>query len=251
MMNNANEISAQTKLFGYIGEHAGASSFSAMTNKLFKAEGDDAMMIPMNIRHDDLYFTISNMRDSQLSGAVIASEYSDQVLEILDTSSNLVKQTGICDLVLKEGKTLRGELFGLRVLTEMLKDLRVQKIALLGINGYAKAFSYLSCGFEVAYFHDNLEELLAFSESVEIQNADINRIAVGMEVDLLAYDAVLDFSEIEDLCMIKTLGRYNFDMKNEKQFSALRKRATELQSSYTSYDAMLEKMTNSVYKMIK
>ena len=36
MMNNANEISKQTKLFGYIGENAGVSRFSAVINKMFK-----------------------------------------------------------------------------------------------------------------------------------------------------------------------------------------------------------------------
>ena len=87
MMNNDNKISKETKLFGYIGEYAGVSRFSALINKLFKKNSDDVMMIPMNIREDDLYFTVSNMKKSHLNGAVISNEYVDKVVDILDEKS--------------------------------------------------------------------------------------------------------------------------------------------------------------------
>ncbi|MDD3817686.1 MAG: hypothetical protein PHI89_06320, partial [Thiovulaceae bacterium] len=106
MMNNANEISKETKLYGYIGEHAGVSRFSAVLNKRLKEEGRDAMMIPMNIREDDFYFTLVNMKKSHLSGAVIANEYVTRVLEVLDDATALVRRSGMCDLVLKEGEKL-------------------------------------------------------------------------------------------------------------------------------------------------
>jgi len=250
MMNNANEISAKTTLFGYIGEHAGVSRFSTLLNKLLKQNSKDAMIIPMNIRYDDLYFTVSNMKNSHLSGAVISSEYTSDVVEILDNSSSLVQRSGICDLIFKEGNALRGELFGVRVLTEYLKDARASKIAVLGISGYAKAFSFLSCGFSVSYFHDNLEELMAMTQELELQDADINRIASGMQVDLSGFDAVLDFSQMEHLGMITSLAPLSFDMKNEKQFSPLKQRANELGREYKSYDAMLEKLVDTAYKMI-
>ena len=64
MMNNGNEISHQTKLYGFIGEEAGQSSLSASVNRVLKANNKDAMMIPMNIRIDDFYFTVSNMKKS-------------------------------------------------------------------------------------------------------------------------------------------------------------------------------------------
>jgi len=251
MMNNANEISRQTKLYGYIGESAGVSRFSALTNKIFKENGDDAMMIPMNIRTDDLFFTISNMRESHLSGAVISSEYTQSVVEILDEASQLVRRSGICDILYKEGNKLRGDLFGVRVLSEQLKDLALSKIAIIGINPYAKAFSFLACGFDVSYFHDNLEELMAFCEEVEVQDADINRLAKGLHVDLSNYDAVLDFSQMSSFAMVQMLPKYNFDMKNEKQFSPLKQRANELNAVYISYDKMIDKFCQAGYKALK
>jgi len=251
MMNSANAISKQTKLFGFVGEHAGVSRFSAVTNKMFKANGDDAMMIPMNIREDDLYFTLSNMKKSEVNGVVISNEYVTQILELLDESSSLVKKSGMCDIVFREGESLRGDIFSIRVLLEHLKDLRVSKIAMLGMSSHAKAFSYLSCGFELSFFDENLEELMKFTKELEVRDADINRIASGMSIDLSSYDAVLDFSTFDSLSMIEKLPNYSLDMKNTKEPSALKKRAQELDARYTSYDDMVEKLASQVYTIIK
>ena len=249
-MNEANQISKQTTLFGFIGEHAGVSRFSAIINKKFKENANDVMMIPMNIREDDLYFTISNMKESHVNGAVISSEYVTEVLDLLDNANAMVKRSGMCDIIYKEGKTLRGDIFSARVLTEHLKDMAVSKVAIIGTNHYAKAFSFLACGFNVSYFNDNLEELMAFTQEVELSNADINRIALGMEVDFSAFDVVIDFSNMNSLDMITRLPAFSLDMKNTKQISALKTKAKELGASYMSYDDLLEKLTDKVYKEI-
>jgi hypothetical protein len=251
MMNDDNQISTETKLFGYIGEEAGASRFCAIINKMFKESDTNAMMIPMNIREDDLYFTISNMKKSHVNGAVLSSEYVDKVNELLESSTSLVKRSGMCDILFREGETLRGDIFSMRVLSEYLKDMYASKIAIIGINHYAKAFSFLSCGFHVSYFHENLEELMAFTQELELGNADINRIAKDMSVDLSSFDAVLDFSEMMSLSMIEKLAKVNLDMKNKKQFSTLRLRAAELEAEYVSYDDLLEKLTLRAYEEIK
>ena len=251
MMNESNQISKQTKLFGYIGEHAGVSRFSAVTNKMFKNESIDAMMIPMNIREDDLYFTMVNMKKSQVNGAIISSEYVDKVLDTLDEASSMVSRSGMCDIVFREGETLRGDIFSIRVLTEHLKDIMASKVAIIGVNHYAKAFSFLACGFNVSYFNENLEELMSFTKEVELSNADINRIANGMEIEFSNYDAVLDFSEMDNLSMVTSLSKFNFDMKNTKQTSALKARATQLDAQYTSYDDIIDKLCDKAYNLIK
>ena len=250
MMNNANEISHQTKLFGYIGAEAGVSRFSAVINKMFKANSDDVMMIPMNIREDDLYFTVANMKKSHVNGAVISNEYVNDILEILDDSSSMVKRTGMCDIVFKEGDKLRGDVFTTRVLTEYLKDVRASKVAIIGVNPHAKAFSFLSCGFNVSYFNENLEELMNFTQEVEVSDADLNRIATGMNLDMSDFDVVLDFSDFNSLEMIEKLPLHSIDMKNKKEFSALRKRAQELDAKYVSYDDMIDQLTAQAYRLI-
>lgn len=250
MMNNEDEISKQTTLFGYIGEHAGVSRFSALSNKKFKENTQDVMMIPMNIREDDLFFTVSNMKKSHVNGAVISNEYVTQIPEILDSASGLVERSGMCDIIFKEGETLRGDIFTTRVLLEKLKDLRVTKIAMIGVSAHAKAFSLMACGFQLSYFNDNLEELMKFCDAMELSNADVNRIADGMEVDFSQYGAVLDFSDFTSLDMVVKLAPYNFDMKNTKEYSALKTRANQLESNYIGYDDMLEELTKQAYNLI-
>ena len=250
MMNNANQISHQTKLFGFIGEEAGVSRFSAIINKMFREKANDTMMIPMNIREDDLYFTVSNMRKSHVNGAVISNEYVTQVVDILDEASSMVKRSGMCDIIFKESETLRGDIFSTRVLTEHLKDIFVSKIAIIGTNHHAKAFSFLACGFNVSYFDENLEELMEFTQEVELHDADMNRIAKDMSLDLSSFDAVLDFSNMTSLSMIEKLPKFNFDMKNNKEFSALKQSANELNAEYTSYDDIIDKLCARAYTAI-
>ncbi|MEN8303281.1 MAG: hypothetical protein ABFQ64_04350 [Campylobacterota bacterium] len=250
MMNDNDELKNSSKAFGYIGEHAGVSRFSAVINKQFKENSIDAMMFPMNIREDDLYFTVANMKKSKVDGAVISNEYVTQVVDILDEASSMVKRSGMCDIIFKEGEKLRGDVFSTRVLTEHLKDIFVSKVAIIGSNHHAKAFSLLACGFNVSYFNENLEELMEFTQELELHDADMNRIAKDMSLDLSSFDAVLDFSDMRSLSMIEKLPKFNFDMKNNKEFSVLKQRANELNADYSSYDDIIDKLCASAYRAI-
>ena len=250
MMNDKDELKNSSKAFGYIGEYAGVSRFCAVLNKMFKEKVTDAMIFPMNIREDDLYFTVSNMKQSKLDGAVISNEYVTQVVDILDEASSMVKRSGMCDIIFKEGESLRGDIFSTRVLTEHLKDIFVSKVAIIGTSHHAKAFSFLSCGFNVSYFNENLEELMEFTQEVDLSDADINRIAKDMSLDLSSFDAVLDFSNMTSLSMIEKLPKFNFDMKNDKEFSILKQRANELNAEYISSDDIIDKLCARAYTAI-
>jgi shikimate 5-dehydrogenase len=107
-MNSENIISKKTKLFGLIGEKAGTNNLFAMINRQIKANSVDAMIIPMNIREDDFYFTVSNMKKSHVDGAYIEEEFQTLVLELLDYKDEIVEVYNRCDFILKEGETLRG-----------------------------------------------------------------------------------------------------------------------------------------------
>jgi len=250
MMNNANEISHQTKLFGFVGEHAASSRFSAVINKMFKANESDTMMIPMNIRSDDFFFTLSNMKKSHVNGAIISNEYVRKSVEIIDEASGLVKRSGMCDIVFREGEILRGDIFCTRVLLEKLKDLSVSKIALIGTNPHAKAFSLMACGFQLSYFNESLEELMGFCDEMQLKSPDVNRIADSMNIDFSGFDALLDFSNLDNFNMAEKLALYNLDMKNDKEYSALKLRAGQLGAEYIGYDDMLEELTTQAFKII-
>ena len=107
-MNADNVISKETKLFGLIGEKAGTNRLFVMINKLIKSNATDAMIIPMNIREDDFYFTVANMKKSHVSGAYIEKEFQESVLDLLDSKDEIVEVYSRCDFVLKEGEMLKG-----------------------------------------------------------------------------------------------------------------------------------------------
>lgn len=110
MMNDDNSITVETALYGYISEEAHSSRFCAIVNKLFKGNNVNAMAIPMNIRPDDVTFTISQMRTSKLSGAVISMEYQEEAYGLLDNASEDSREAGYCDFIrIADGK-LSGEL---------------------------------------------------------------------------------------------------------------------------------------------
>lgn len=246
MMNNANEITHHTKLYGFIGVDAGVSSISATTNKLFKLKLKDAMMIPLNIREDDFYFTLTNMKKSHVNGALISKEFSTEVVELLDDSSDIVKKSGMCDVVKKNDGKLFGDVLTLRALGSFLSKNGAKKVALLGVSSYAKAF-VLSSSLEVSFFHDSVEELMAFTQELNVLNPDINRIADEMSLDLSSFDAVVDFSEFSELNMIKSLPDFNLDMKIKKEFSPLKIRALELEKKHVGFEDILDEVASEVY----
>ncbi len=104
-MNADNAITKETKLFGLIAEEAMKNRLFAVLNKMIKPK---AMMIPMNIREDDFYFTVANMKKSHVNGAYIAKEYQEAVLDLLDERDETVEVYQKCDFVVRDGEKLKG-----------------------------------------------------------------------------------------------------------------------------------------------
>ena len=111
-MNAEDGIQKQTKLFGLIAEHASPNRLFVMLNKLIKQNSVDAMMIPMNIRPDDFFYTLSNMKKSHVNGAYIAEEYQEEAVEIIDESDEFVQVYNRCDFVVRNGERLIGTYLG-------------------------------------------------------------------------------------------------------------------------------------------
>lgn len=119
-MNDDNSITVETALYGYIADEAHKSRFCTIVNKLYKANSANAMAIPMNIRPDDVTFTISQMRTSKLSGAVISMEYQEEAYGLLDNASEASRDAGYCDFI----RILDGKLLG-----ELIMPLALKKFA--------------------------------------------------------------------------------------------------------------------------
>lgn len=116
MMNNDNTITVETKLYGYIAENAHSSRVSVTLNTLYKEKLFNAMMIPMNIRPDDVTFTLSQMRSSKLNGAIIATEYQEEAYRLVDQMSDEAREQGYCDCIFIENGKLIGDVIAQRAL---------------------------------------------------------------------------------------------------------------------------------------
>ena len=247
-MNEANQIGVTTKLFGFIAEKAQSNRFSVTLNKTFKANGDDAMIIPMNIREDDLYFTVANMRNSQLSGAAIGAEYQKEVLEILDTQSELVEKSGYCDTVIVNEGKLHGDITSAKAVLACLKAEGAKKVAVIGGGALAKSIALAAEDMELHFYHEYVEALMEMSEAVG-KEVDINRLTEGVETGLSGYDAVIDACRMDSFAMITALPTLCIDLKAKDAVSALRVRCNELGAPYTGYEELLPYLTQSAYDL--
>ena len=233
-MNESNSITAQTALFGFIAESAQSDRFSVELNRRFKERAKDAMMIPMNIREDDIYFTLSNMRRSHLKGAYIAPEYRKMLLELLEEHDE-----GFYDFVwIREGK-----LIGARILPAAIgayvEGLGFKRIAIIGSNALASALAEIFKALHVSFFDPEIESLMQLSKALG-KEIDINRIAPGMQVDLSAYDMLIDTTQIGDFSMITALPSYVMQLENEK--------GTLRSEHRIDYAAFLPHLSEKTYK---
>jgi hypothetical protein len=92
---------------------------------------------------------------------------------------------------------------------------------------------------------------MSFTNEMNIDNADINRMANDMSVDLSAFDVTLDFSSISNLSMLKIASKLNMDMKQKTELSALKNRVDELKVEYISYDDLLKELSQSAYNFFE
>jgi len=253
-MNEANQITAQTSLYGFIAEKAQADHFSVTLNKQFKTAGDDAMIIPMNIRPDDFYFTVSNLRKAQLKGVALAPEYRHEVLELLDERSDEVAQCGFCDILNVQEGRLIGEIAIGRALNSVLKERGIKSLAILGSGALARSVLWHSGESDierVTLFNNRVESCLELVQGIAEQagniSFDIERVIEKRALDLSSFDAVLNASPLKGPGEISIVSSpLMIDL--ERHQSLFKSAAT---GEYIGYDNMLSYLTASTYAIWK
>jgi shikimate 5-dehydrogenase len=248
-MNLANEITASTKLYGFIAEKAQSNRFSVVLNKRFKSGNDDAMIIPMNIREDDLYFTVSGLRSSHLKGVAIAEEYRHAVLELLENKSDEVIACGFCDILhIRDQKLYGGVMVG-HAIALALKAAQVEHLAIIGSGALATSvLKHLneSDVKKVTLYNDRVESCLSCFEragTLEGIDTDIERLILDQPCDLSHCDAVLNASLLQAPNAIAlTPAPLMMDLAiSPSLFSASGAK------EYQGYDALLPYLTEAAY----
>jgi shikimate 5-dehydrogenase len=247
-MNESNSITNETRLYGFIAEYAQQNRFSVTLNRLFKADSSNMMMIPMNIREDDFYFTLSNMKQSHVNGAMIGEEYRSAVMELLDEKTDQVEKSGFCDFVIVEDKHLKPLSITPLAIKEKAHSLHVKNIAIIGTTPLAYALALELQDFECAFFDPYIEDLMQMSEVMGI-DIDINRMADTMRIDMSTYELLIDASEYEDFSMITTLPLHVMALHINKK-SNLKTLSSTQKCQFIDYEMMLEYLTDTTYKIL-
>ncbi len=253
MMNNDDAIKPNTKVYGFLGEYAQQDRFSVMMNSRFKRIDTDAMMIPMNIRADDLYFTISGLRHAKLNGVVISREYRHNVADWCDAVSNDVQVCGFCDIVTVREGTLYGEIFIGRALNRLFSDKAAQSLALYGSGALAKAVLLhvnKSSLTTITLFNDRIEsckELIdTLGDALEGIDIDIERVNNERSADFSPYDIALNAADQKRLFSPVTGANTVVDLSQAgSPFSMLPA------SEYLGYDDILIYMNASAHTIFE
>ena len=252
-MNKSDEISLQTRLYGLIAEYASQDRLFVFLNRLIKKNDTNAMMIPMNIREDDFYFTLSNMKKSHVNGAFIASEYQKDAVELLDSHEDIVTIAGRCDFVRRDGETLHGDFVAPEAIKKFLNSKTdVKSIAIVGSGAMARALAITLQEYDLSFYCKYVEALLALAEVVEM-DIDINRISNDLSIDLGKHDVVINVSHASSCEGIIALPKYCMDLEFENELSELQIACTQFKnSSYIGYETLLATMSETLYnKYIK
>jgi shikimate 5-dehydrogenase len=244
-MNLDDRISKETLLYGYIAISASTNRLSHNFNKSLKEKELNGMMIPMNIREDDFYFTLANMKKSHVNGAMLGLEYQKNILELLDSSTDMVQKSGGCDFVKRVGQTLHGEFLSGEIVKEFIYlNESIKKIAIIGDEALARSLMILLQEYELYFYDKEIEKLLLMSQALDI-NIDINNLSSN-GVDFSDFDLLID-TTMEDIssCIAKP-AKMNLDIKDSKTFSSLK----QLQN-YISFDNLLNFYTNYLIEDLK
>ncbi|MDF1880337.1 hypothetical protein JHD50_03290 [Sulfurimonas sp. MAG313] len=198
-MNDDNVIDTQSLLFGFLAEYAQQNRFSVSLNRLIKQEGDNAMCIPMNIRPDDIYFTVAGLKEAKLNGVALSAEYVEGVMEQLDFKSPEVEACGFCDTIIVKDKKLYGELATGKAICAVLKEAKVSKLAILGSGKLAKSIVMHIQDTdikELVLLNDRIESCMtlqqAHSKELEGITVDIDRCIENQEIDVSSFDGFIN-----------------------------------------------------------
>jgi shikimate 5-dehydrogenase len=224
-MNDANEIDTESLLFGFLAEHAQQDRFSITINRLFKEQGNNAMCIPMNIRPDDIYFTVAGLREAKLNGVALGAEYVEGVVEQLAHASDEVQSCGFCDTIIVKNKELYGEVTSGKAINAVLKEKGITCLGIFGSGKLAKSIltHIQDSGIkELVVMNDRVESCMelmqGFSTELEGITVDIDRASEENEIDLSSFDGFINASPAHLNIGKVQKGTVLIDLKRQSNF---------------------------------
>jgi shikimate 5-dehydrogenase len=146
-------IDKQTLLFGLFDDMATSSQLPNIYNSIFENNGVNARYIPMNIRDDDILFTLNGMKSSQISGINLGKPYQKDGLEMLASFSDDVQFSGFVESI----KVQNGELHGFNSIGRAFSEIISGKVAIFGVDEISKSIIFNSKA-EITLLENEIEK---------------------------------------------------------------------------------------------
>ncbi|WP_456381925.1 hypothetical protein [Hydrogenimonas sp.] len=196
-------LSKESRLIALYGINAQTSPFLKVLNRTFKTLGLDDFAIGLNIRPEDFAYMVKGMPNSKVKMALYEPEYQEEAAKLVDLTDYCIERSGLCD----GGEVVDGKLAGVCFYPEAFEmmlacegvTLREKRILLIGAGGIARTvfplFGVMGAA-SVDVADESVEraaDLLERFKSGSVgMRTDILRYTPGMEVDVSAYDVVIN-----------------------------------------------------------
>jgi len=213
--NQEKMIDKQTKLFGFFADSASSSKLPLYFKKLFNENGVNASYIPMNIREDDIYFTVSGMKQSQINGVNITPEYAKIVYDLIDKFDEESKFSGVFTTITRDND----KLFATNNVSKaVFQKIKAKKIGIIGLGSLAKSLIFQAKNFgieKIVFYHDSVEKIAEF-----IENNSKYLDGIELDIERITKDIKLNSQDIEVLINATYVGSVShdnqFDLSNIK-----------------------------------
>ena len=187
-------IGKDTKLFSIIGESAIESKKESLFNDIFKEKDLDMMVMPLNIRNDDLGYFLYNFKNSKVSGAYFQKEYWQDVCHLLkDEIDDEAKVCGIVDsLDVVDGKNRAYVVVGEAI--SSLFEFKDKRVGICGDTPMIKSALYhlKQKGVDEFIFYDDIiERTLELTKIIDGCRYDVIRVegsSFETDTDILLLD---------------------------------------------------------------
>ena len=202
-------IDKETLLLGFIAEMANSSKIPKAFGKYFDDNGDNGSMVGLNIREDDLLFTLNGMKTSQLRGALIGAEYGKMALRAMDHITKEAELAGFIDgCVMKEGRLI-GHIASMAALTQIMPVKKYKRVAIWGAGALATSLilNLDEKGFdEVVICVDRVESAMELIEKVSPFVTQLR-----FDIERVNKDKISDFSGFDYVVNATPVGLFSHD----------------------------------------
>jgi shikimate 5-dehydrogenase len=187
-------IDEHTKMVGLLGDEAFKSPYAKFFNKVGEERELNIAYIPMNIRDDDIAFTIHGLKESKVHGVNISAEYVEETVRQLDVATDEVTLCGAVETISVIDGSLHGFVTVGQAVRHYIENNGFKKIAIVGGGYKVVAILYhLQEGVQMTLFNDIVEESLLLMQRAG-KEVEIERL----QQDMARFDVVIDVENFDE-----------------------------------------------------